>query len=49
MTVVMAMEMLQLDGYGRVWGSLWSPQLKKFYYLDLSSAQELVLLLIHFN
>jgi len=36
MTVVMAMEMLQLDGYGRVWGSLWSPQLKKFYYLDLS-------------
>ena len=34
--VVMTMGILQLDGYGRVWGPLWSTQLKEFSYLVLS-------------
>jgi len=31
LAVVMIIGMLQLDGYGRVLGSLWSQSLKKFY------------------
>jgi len=47
--VVMAMKMLRLDGYGRVWGSLGSPQLKKFYCLDLSFCTRTGVFLIHFK